>query len=72
MCHVIAQDDLEDFFTGPCQSKLINVAFVRNMERVRKLRRVVEVGEIDRKVACLPYQTGYVLMPLLHSLERNI
>jgi len=71
LCDIISQKRLESFFTVPCDSKLINIVFVRNLERVRKHRRLLEVKDIDRKVACLPYQTGYVLLPLLHSMERK-
>ena len=72
LCDIISQNSLESFFTEPCDSKLINVVFVRNLDRVRKRRRLLDVSEIDRKVACLPYRSGYVLIPLLHSLERKV
>lgn len=71
LCDIISQKNLESFFTVPCDSKLINIVFVRNLERVRKHRRLLDTNDISRKVACLPYQTGYVLMPLLHSMERK-
>ena len=70
LCDLISQKSLENFFTVPCDSKLINIVYVRNLERVRKHRRLLEVEEINCKVACLPYQTGYVLIPLLHSMDR--
>lgn len=71
LCDVISQKNMESFFTVPCDSKLINVVYIRNMERVQKRRRLLDVDEIHRKVACLPFKTGYVLMPLLHSMERK-
>ncbi len=72
-CYVTSyhKKGLKVFFTVPCDSKLINVVFVRNFERVRKHRRLIEVEELHRKVACLPYQSGYVLMPLLYNMERK-
>ena len=51
LCDVISQKSLESFFTVPCDSKLINIVYVRNSERVRKHRRLLEVEEINRKVA---------------------
>lgn len=72
LCDIISQNSLESFYTVPCDSKLINVVFVRNLDRERKHRRLLDMSDIERKVACLPYRSGYVLMPLLHRFERKV
>lgn len=58
LCDIVSQKSLESFFTVPCDSRLINVMYVRNWERVRKHRRLVEAEEMNRKACCLPYHTG--------------
>lgn len=72
LCDIISQNSLESFYTVPCDSKLINVVFVINLGRVWKHRRLLDVSDIERKVACLPYRSGYVLMPLLYQFEQKV
>ncbi|KAK6191229.1 hypothetical protein SNE40_002965 [Patella caerulea] len=43
----------EPFFDSPCSSKLLNIVFVRNFNGTK--RRLVEYGELQRKVVCLPH-----------------
>ena len=69
LCDVIPQSRTENFFKKPCESKLINIAFIRSF--VRAVRKIVTPDEIYRKVVCLPYERGYVLLPLLHGKETD-
>lgn len=70
VCDVIGQHHLSSFFTKPCDSKLINIAVAKNIGRHTK-RRLIEYSDIDRKAVCLPYDGGYLLLPLHHSVERR-
>lgn len=69
VCDVIRQRNLENFFTQPCDSKLINIAFMK--QSTQHQRRLIDPEEIERKVVCLPCDGGYVLLPLLHGVEKN-
>jgi hypothetical protein len=71
VCDIIRQSSADSFFSDPCDSKLFNIVYVKNFETIRKTRRLVEADEVSRKVVCLPYQRGYVLLPLLHGMERS-
>ncbi|XP_060577087.1 uncharacterized protein LOC132734366 isoform X2 [Ruditapes philippinarum] len=68
VCDLLRQRDCENFFTTPCESKLINVVFVK--KRTRMTRRLVEKEELGRKAVCLPFDDGYVLVPMLHGVEK--
>lgn len=69
LCDVIRQQHLDSFFTEPCDSKIINIALMRNSSRCRS--RLVGPEEVYRKVVCLPYGRGHILLPLLHGMERH-
>jgi hypothetical protein len=71
VCDIIRQRNVDSFFSEPCDSKLLNIVYVKNFQTVRKTRRLVEAEEVSRKVVCLPYQRGYVLLPLLHGMEKS-
>lgn len=72
ICKAVSQQRLENLFINPCESKLINVAFVKNTTLQRHGReKIIRKHDIDRKVACLPYDGKYVLFPLLHGIERQ-
>ena len=68
LCDIIRINQTENFFRNPCDSKLVNVVFVG--DRCGMSRRLVERSEIDRKVVCLPYFDGFVLLPMLHGMEK--
>ena len=57
------------FFENPCQSKFIDIGIVRNPERLAR-RMVIEMENVDRKAVCLPYERGYLLIPMRHEMER--
>ena len=68
LCDIVKQRHTESFFKDPCDSKIINVAFVKNPYRSK--RKLLQVNELSRKVVCLSYQNGHVLIPLLHGDEH--
>ena len=70
LCDVISQGSMYNLFERPCNSKLLNIVFVRNLtDRTRQ--RLLERQDLNRKVVCLPYCKGYALFPLLHEVERH-
>lgn len=69
VCDVVKQRDCENYFKKPCESKFINIAFIK--KRHRSSRRLLEKKDLYRKVACLPCPGGYVSLPLLHGVERR-
>ncbi len=68
---VVKAHHVEDFFTRPCHSKMLNIGFIttRDLQR-RARRRTLLINQLRRKVVCLPYAEGYVLLPLLHGNEH--
>ena len=72
VCDVLSQRHMELFFDNPCDSKLLNIAYIniRNM-RERSKRMLLERDQLYRKAAFLPYNEGHVIFPLLHSIEKN-
>ena len=69
VCDVISQRHLESFFNKPCDSMLLNIAFLRKYEKCK--RRLVDKQALSRKAVCLPYNEGWVLFPLLHEAEKS-
>ncbi len=70
VCDFFHLDSLESFFDSPCDSKLINIARLRDERRSGK-RKLIEQKELKKKVVCLPYGNGFVLIPMLHGSERH-
>ena len=68
LCDILPQNKTENYFSKPCESKLLNIAFVKSDQRMR--RRLVELCELHKKMVCLPVERGQVLIPMLHSLEQ--
>lgn len=64
-CDVLSQSLTENFFTEPCDSKLINIVFMKNTSRTKI--RVIHSKQLVRKVVKLPYKDGVVLIPFLHD-----
>ena len=62
VCNCIMQQHTESFFTNPCDSKLFNIAYIsNNLLAKRGVRKVLKKQDLNRKVACLPYDDGCVL-----------
>ena len=65
---VVTLDDAHDLFKKPCESKLINIAYVeRRMDQAH--RRVLDKRELLRKAVCIPHSEGFAIFPLLHSMD---
>ena len=69
LCDVIGQDQLESFIENPCQSMFIDIRIVQNPEGLA-WRMVIEMENVDKKAVCLPYERGYLLIPMRHEMER--
>lgn len=65
-CDYLTQSHTESFFTNPCNSKLINIVFMKKSTRMKK--KVFHFESFHRKVVKLPYRDGIVLIPVLHDL----
>ena len=71
VCDVIRHRHTENLFESPCASKLLNIARVRQIDRLHGLKRkLILTTELRRKVVCLPMNEGYALFPMLHDIER--
>lgn len=70
VCDVIKLRHMSNFFDSPCESKLFNITYIRNLHD-RTKRRVLERRDFRRKAVCLPYHQGHVLFPMLHEVERT-
>ena len=70
-CEIIGQIHMQNFFESPCNSKIMNIAFIGNNHLKQKLRKkVIDRSCISRKAVCLPYDDGFVFFPLLHRAEK--
>ena len=71
VCDVLRSHHLESFFKEPCDSKLLNIVYIsgNNMDNGRK--KLLHRSDLYRKVVCLTCGDGYVLLPMLHGLERE-
>lgn len=63
-CGVLSQNFAENFFTVPCDSKLINIVFMKNSSKTKE--KVIHSKYLFRKVVKLPNKDGVVLIPVLH------
>lgn len=70
VCDVVSQRHMESFFDAQCNSKLLDILVVKNI-RQHARRKLLEHNDLDKKVVCLPYDTGFLLLPMLHGLERQ-
>jgi hypothetical protein len=68
LCDILQQRHCDNFFTVPCRSKLINIVYMK--KRTRIPRWLVGKKELCRKAVCLSYGDGYVLIPMLHGVEK--
>ena len=66
VCDILEESQTENSFIDQCESKFINIAFVKR-ERHLKLR-LLEKIDLYNKVVCLPYEGGYVLIPMLPAI----
>ena len=65
---VLPLDEAKNLFEKPCESKLVNIAYVdRQMDQLH--RRQVDKRELMRKAVCIPHLEGYAIFPLLHCMD---
>lgn len=69
VCDVIKQRHTAALFDKPCSSKLLNIAYIGNGHRFQ--RKEVKETDLGRKVACLSFNNGSVMIPLRHGIERS-
>ena len=68
VCQVLQPDQTYSYFTEPCDSKLLNIVFVKKQQRMK--RKHVSVQELFKKLVRLPLENGCVLIPMLHTVEH--
>ncbi|KAI7810644.1 hypothetical protein IRJ41_004681 [Triplophysa rosa] len=56
-------------FDLPCESKLINIVYVKDRDLIRAKRRLMESKNLHKKAVCLPHAQGFAIFPLLHSCK---
>lgn len=70
-CEIISSRYTENFFIAPCECKLLNIVYIRNiLMKTRTKHRLLMRTYLSRKVVCLPYGEGCVLFPMLHGAEQ--
>lgn len=67
-CDVVSQTFTENFFTEPCDSKLINIVFMNKGTKMK--HKVIHFKHFFRKVVKLPYKDGFVLIPVMHDTSE--
>lgn len=70
VCDVIRPNQIDNFFSEPCDSKVLDLGIVRNQNMQTK-RKLIPRSSFKRKVVCLPYNRGFVLAPLVHDVSWN-
>ena len=61
VCDIIPHERTLNFFTEPCESKLINILYIPN-RCVHRSRRQLEKRELYKKCVCLTYGDGKVIV----------
>ncbi|XP_065643048.1 uncharacterized protein LOC105845058 isoform X3 [Hydra vulgaris] len=64
-CYVYQISDLDGFFDDPCCSKLLHIYFLHKNVQFKK--QFIKKDLIIKKVCGIPYNDGYVLVPLHHN-----
>lgn len=69
VCDVFSESQLESFYTRPANSKLFKIVYLKDINQ-RAKRRLIEKSQMRRKAVCLPMNSGHVVFPLRHEVER--
>ena len=69
VCNILDDRQLENFYSSPAESKVLNVNYVRDTHHKAK-RVLLEASSFIRKAVCLSVSEGHVLFPLHHEVER--
>ena len=57
----------KNLFIDPCDSKMINVVYIRNLNNA-SLRREIQKEDVLRKAVCLSYKDGFAITSFLHDI----
>lgn len=70
VCDVVKTKYIKSFFTDPCDSRMINIAYIKDMNRVEYKRKFIVRDDLLCKIVCIRHKRGCVLFPMLHTIER--
>lgn len=71
VCDILSISQMENFYSTPEESKVFDICYIRDIRHNAK-RRLIDASALHRKAVCLPVNTGYVLFPLHHEVERSV
>ena len=71
-CTVLNLKNMESLYDKPIDSKVLSIAFIVDMEKIKKTEKIVPTSDFVRKVLMLPHKTGYAIFPVLHELEKHL
>ncbi len=68
VCSVYPCHQISNLFEKPCQSKLLDIAFIGSTRRMA-ITQLRQSQDLKTKAVCLPHCGGYAIFPLLHDIE---
>ncbi len=69
ICALVRKFEIvQDFFDRPCKSSLVDTYFVQKLSNACQ---VINTTDITYKCVRIPWKTGFVVMPLLHTTVSN-
>ncbi|KAA0723981.1 hypothetical protein E1301_Tti021452 [Triplophysa tibetana] len=68
ICSVFPDHQTSNLFEKPCQSKVLNIAFIGST-RSKSATQLFQPQDLKTKAVCLPHCGGYAIFPLLHDIE---
>ncbi|KAA0702693.1 hypothetical protein E1301_Tti011221 [Triplophysa tibetana] len=68
ICSVFPDHQTSNLFEKPCQSKILNIAFIGST-RSKSATQLFQPQDLKTKAVCLPHCGGYAIFPLLHDIE---
>ena len=66
-CRFIPEKHTSNLFITPCESKLIDIAFIGNTTYRMASTKILQSSDLKRKAVCIPYRRGHAIFPLLHN-----
>ena len=66
-CRFIPEKHTSNLFITPCESKLIDIAFIGNTTYRMARTKILQSSDLKRKAVCIPYRRGHAIFPLLHN-----
>lgn len=68
VCSVYPAHQTSNVFEKPCQSKLLNIAFICST-RSMATTQLLQIEDLKAKSVCLPHRGGLAIFPMLHYTE---